>query len=40
MSRLLGEPSFVAAARRMQAELVAMPTADIVLAQQLAAITP
>jgi UDP:flavonoid glycosyltransferase YjiC (YdhE family) len=37
-SRLLGEPSFAAATSRMQAELAAMPSADVVLAQQLAAL--
>ncbi len=37
--RLLAEPGFAAAAGRMQAELAAMPTADVVLDQQLAALT-
>ena len=40
MGRLLGEPGFAAATGRMQAELATMPTADVVLGQQLAALTP
>ena len=35
ISRLLDEPAFADAARRMQAELAAMPGADTVLAEQL-----
>jgi UDP:flavonoid glycosyltransferase YjiC (YdhE family) len=38
-SRLLAAPGFAAATARMQAELATMPTADVVLEQQLAALT-
>jgi hypothetical protein len=39
VTRLLAEPGYRDAAHRMQAELAAMPTADVVLDQQLAVLT-
>lgn len=38
-ARLLGEPSFAEAAPRMQSELLAMPPAASVLADQLAGVS-